>query len=222
LQNSKKKGTLWQEKQGGKMIAKLTGILDEKGPDHLVIDIAGVGFKVFIPLSTFFNIGDMGSEISLSIHTHVREDAITLYGFGTNLERKMFNLLISVNGIGPKLALNILSGMESSALARAITQGAKQELIRIPGLGKKTADRIVVELKEKTVKLLADKETQGPDMPLVELDREDQDVVSALINLGYRPALAERALNKVKIAKPDLKGIEAILKEVLKSFSKTK
>lgn len=204
------------------MIAKLTGKLAEKSPDHLIVDIAGVGFRVFVPLSTFYNIGEPGSQVTLSIHTHVRDDAILLYGFLSSIERSMFNLLKSVTGIGPKLALNILSGMETPALAKAISDGSKTELVRIPGLGKKTAERMIVELKEKAGELLTERGAQEPGVPLIPFDDEDQDVVSALINLGYRPAQAETALTKVKKANPDLKGIEALLKEVLKTFSKTK
>lgn len=203
------------------MIARLSGTVIEKHPDHLILDVQGVGYHVFISVSTYYKIQDPGNPATLSIHTHVRDDAILLFGFFDTLERRMFNYLISVSGIGPKLALNILSGMEVSALAAAIGNADHAELVRIPGLGKKTAERLVVELRDKMTELMVDAAKNVPK-PLIAFGHDDQDVLSALINLGYRQQLAEQAVSRVKKANPDLTGVEPLLRETLKALSKTK
>ena len=203
------------------MIAKLFGIIAEKHPDHLVVDVNGVGYRVFISAATFYKLGDQGSEVELSIYTNVRDDAIQLFGFHSSFERRMFNYLISVSGIGPKLAQNILSGMEAPALAEAIARGALAELTRIPGLGKKIAQRLLVELRDKVSELAAETD-KDVAAPLVAFDQDDNDVLSAMTNLGYPSHLAEQALSKVKKVKPDVSGVEALLRETLKTLSKVK
>lgn len=204
------------------MIARLTGILAEKHPDNVILDVNGVGYRVFIPLTTFYKLGHTGSETTFSIHTQVREDAIHLFGFTDVIERKMFNLLIEVKGIGPKQALKLLSGMEAPALAQAIAAGSKTDLVKVPGLGKKTADRIILELRDKAAQLSAEEEIAEPGTPLVAFDDEDNDVVSALVNLGYKSAQAEQALSRVKKENPEIKGVESLLRQALKSISKSK
>ena len=131
------------------MIAFLRGRIFEKHPNRIVVEVGGVGYDVFVPLSTFYGLGDSGSEIALRIHTHVREDALALYGFLTLLEQELFERLIGVSGIGPKVALAVLSGIETPELLRAIERGDIARLTAIPGIGKKTAERIVLELKDR-------------------------------------------------------------------------
>src|SRR5437667_7864050 len=131
------------------MIAQLRGRILEKHPNRIVVDVGGVGYDVFVPLSTFYGLGDPGSDISLRIHTHVREDALALYGFRTILEQDLFERLISVSGIGPKLALGVLSGIEPLELIRAIERADVARLTAIPGVGLKTSERIVLELKDR-------------------------------------------------------------------------
>jgi Holliday junction DNA helicase RuvA len=203
------------------MIARLTGTVAEKQPDQLIVDVNGVGYQVLIPLTTFYKVGEVGASITLSIHTNVREDAIQLFGFLDSLEKAMFHMLVKVSGIGPKLALKLLSGMEAPALANAIAAGNQAELIRIPGLGKKTAERIVLELRDKAAKL-ASETSKEAGVPLVAFSSQDEDVISALTNLGYKAILAEQVLSKIKKAKPEITDVEALLREALKSLSKTK
>ena len=131
------------------MIARLRGTLLEKHPNRIVVDVAGVGYDVQVPLSTFYGIGEAGSGVTLRVHTHVREDLIALYGFGTALEQDLFERLIAISGIGPKLALAVLSGIEPAELVRAVRSHDVARLTRIPGVGKKTAERIGLELKDK-------------------------------------------------------------------------
>jgi holliday junction DNA helicase RuvA len=164
------------------VIAQLRGRILEKQPNRIVVDVGGVGYDVFVPLSTFYGLGDPGSDISLRIHTHVREDVIALYGFRTVLEQDLFERLIGVSGIGPKVALAVLSGIEPQELIRAIERGDLARLTAIPGVGKKTAERIVLELKDRLPRPQAVAVAAGeapPDAPIVR-----DDVVSALVNLG--------------------------------------
>jgi len=131
------------------MIARLTGTLVDKGPSRIVVDVGGVGYDVQIPLSTFYPLGEAGSRVELRVHTHVREDALALYGFATPLEHNLFERLISINGVGPKLALAVLSGIEPAELIRAVRSQDVARLTKIPGVGKKTAERIGLELKDR-------------------------------------------------------------------------
>ncbi|MBI4482120.1 MAG: Holliday junction branch migration protein RuvA [Acidobacteria bacterium] len=177
------------------MIAQLTGKLLSKKPSSVIIDVHGVGYEVAIPLSTFYTLGDEGSSVSLKVHTHVREDAITLIGFHSQLEKELFLKLINVSGVGPKLGLLILSGMEPEQLVRAIRRSDLGRLTGIPGVGKKTGERIVVELRDKMVKLAVPEE-EGAVPPLSEKDQVSEDVISALVNLGYQRAPAEKAVQE--------------------------
>lgn len=202
------------------MIALLKGTIAEKHPDHVVVDVGGVGYRVFVSLMTYYGLGNEGDRVNLSIYTHVREDQIHLFGFADASERRMFNLLNCVTGIGPKLALNILSGKPVRDLAAAIFQEAHNELTKIPGLGKKTAQRLVLELKDKVEELAKG----GPllsDAP-VRFNTIEEDVLSALTNLGYNPKVAQAALTKVKVGQPDCAGVEELLRESLKTLGKGK
>ena len=203
------------------MIARLAGQILKKTPERIVLDVNGVGYDVLIPLSTFYKIGEVGQDVTLKIHTLLRDDAIVLFGFSEEAERQMFNLLKTVSGIGPKLALNILSGMEAPALAKAIYEGQMDQLTRIQGLGKKTAQRILVDLKEKASKIFAEGSVD-PGAPLISFDQNDRDVISALLNLGYKQQLAEQALSKTKKKYPEVDDLEELLRQSLRSLSKAK
>jgi Holliday junction DNA helicase RuvA len=197
------------------MIAFLKGMLLTKAPHRVVIDNSGIGYEVFVPLSTFYALPDTQEKVSLHIYTHVREDAITLFGFQTPLEKKLFTLLISVSGIGPKLAINVLSGIGPDELLQAMARGDAARMQSIPGVGKKTAERIALELKEKALKLLG----EGEALPAPLVPSEDkklyEDALSALVNLGY-PAKA--AKDSVESARSRLKepSLEAWIKEALR------
>jgi Holliday junction DNA helicase RuvA len=173
------------------VIGRLTGRLAEKSPDQLILDVAGVGYLIHIPLSTFYELPEAESPASLFIHTHVREDALALYGFLTERERALFLLLISVAGIGPRVALTVLSGIPPAELVAALRTQDVRRLIAIPGVGKKTAERMVLELSEKVTRFAA--ETAAGPSTVVSKD----DVLSALVNLGYRRAEAERAVDAI-------------------------
>jgi len=175
------------------MIAHLRGRLLEKGPQDVVIDVAGVGYRVMIPVSTFYRLGDPGSEIALRIYTHVREDALQLYGFGSAREQRLFQQLIGVTGVGPRLALAILSGIEPPDLVAALRGGDVPRLSRTPGVGRKTAERLVLELKDKVQPEPADAATESP-APAAAGPAED--LVSALLHLGYTRADAERGAER--------------------------
>ena len=173
------------------MIGSLRGKLIEKRPNQILVDINGVGYQVQIPLSTFASLGALHAETSLLIHTHVREDQITLYGFVTAREKQCFELLISASGVGPSLALKILSGMSIEELVPAIRKGDLAQLVKIPGVGRKTAERIVVELRDKLV--VIDVPDAGKQSTRSQLE---EDVASALSNLGYDTKSVERAIEK--------------------------
>ena len=196
------------------MIAHLSGTLLEKHVQRIVVNVGGVGYDVQVPLSTFYGIGDPGSSVSLRVHTHVREDAIQLFGFGTALELSLFQRLIAVNGIGPKVALSVLSGIEPGDLVRAIRQSDVGRLTSIPGVGKKTAERIVVELKDRLPKSEAAETVDAADG-----DDVRSDVLSALANLGYHRAAAEKAVDGV-MRKTEAKTFDGLLREVLKALSR--
>lgn len=180
------------------MIGSLRGILLEKHPNQVILETAGVGYDVQIPVSTYSSLGDVGSEAKLRIHTHVREDALLLFGFITAEEKTIFEKLISVSGIGPKLAITVLSGLATPDLIAAIRGGDLQRLVRIPGIGKKTAERIVLELREK-LDLLPGSPAIEPGRPTpAALSALEQDVLSALVNLGCQRAAADAAVRKAK------------------------
>jgi Holliday junction DNA helicase RuvA len=179
------------------MIAHLKGIILEKHPNQLILETTGVGYDIQIPVSTYTTLGDAGSPVSLRIHTHVREDALQLFGFATAEEKLVFERLISISGIGPKLAVTVLSGLPTAELISAIRTGAVQTLVRIPGVGKKTAERMVLELKDKLAEVapLAKGATPLPAHGS-EFSGLKQDVLSALLNLGCARPAAEEAIRK--------------------------
>jgi holliday junction DNA helicase RuvA len=172
------------------VIAHLSGRLLRKSPQEAIVDVQGVGYRVFIPVSTFYRLGDEGAPVSLLIHTHVREDALSLFGFESQGERTLFERLIDVAGIGPKLALNILSGIEAPELVEALRSADLARLTRIPGVGKKTAERLVLELKDKLPVLGG-----AAPAPTIAPQPVKEDLVSALANLGYSRAEAEKAVD---------------------------
>jgi Holliday junction DNA helicase RuvA len=179
------------------MIALLRGVLLEKHPNQAIVDVAGVGYDVTIPVSTFTKLPEAGAEVRLRIHTHVREDALALYGFLTQDERALFEKLIGVSGIGPTLAVKILSGLAAPDLILSIRRGEVEKLVKLPGIGKKTAERMVLELRDK----LPATGAEEAGMPPVEaLSPVDQDVLSALLNLGCARPHAEAAVRKAKAA----------------------
>jgi Holliday junction DNA helicase RuvA len=173
------------------VIAQLRGRLLRKAPQEAVVDVGGVGYRVTIPLSTFYRVGEPGAEVTLRIHTHVREDALALFGFLTAMEQELFERLIAVSGVGPKVAISILSGIEAPELAAALRSSDIARLTRIPGVGKKTAERLVVELKDKMQDLPA-AEAAVPASPSAATD----DLVSALLHLGYSRPEAERGVER--------------------------
>lgn len=174
------------------MIAHLRGTLLEKHPNQAIIEAGGVGYDVTIPISTFAALPEAGREVRLRIHTHVREDVLALFGFLTQDEKFLFERLISISGIGPKLAITVLSGLAVAELIAAIRAGSVDRLVRIPGVGKKTAERIILELREKLPAAPAEAAGEVPSTL-------DPDVLSALINLGCARAAAEAAVRKAKL-----------------------
>jgi holliday junction DNA helicase RuvA len=175
------------------MIALLRGVLLEKHPNQAIVETGGVGYDVTIPVSTYTHLPDAGAEVRLRIHTHVREDSLALYGFLTQEEKGLFEKLIGVSGIGPKLAVTILSGLAAPDLIHAIGRGEVERLVRIPGIGKKTAERMVLELRDK-LPVVSD----GPPAAAATLSAIEQDVLSALLNLGCARPQAETAVRKAK------------------------
>src|SRR5215471_6942517 len=171
------------------MIGRLTGRLATKSPDQVLLEVGGVGYLVRIPLSTFYELPEQESPTSLWIHTHVREDALALYGFLTERERELFLLLLGVTGIGPRVALTVLSGIPPVELIDALRKQDVRRLVAIPGVGKKTAERMVLELAEKAANLPGEAPAKTPSAVAAD------DVVSALVNLGYRKTEAERAVD---------------------------
>jgi Holliday junction DNA helicase RuvA len=200
------------------MIARLSGLLAEKSPSRIVVDVAGVGYDVLVPLSTFYVLGEPGTAVTLRIHTHVREDVIALYGFVTRLEQDLFERLIAISGVGPKLALAVLSGIEPAELIRAIRTQDVARMTRIPGIGRKTAERIGLELKDR---LPPDLTVAGPSpSPSTAADQLRDDLLSALVNLGYQRPVAEKAVEKALQAQPDAR-FETALKDVLRALMKS-
>ena len=176
------------------MIAFLRGRILDKQPNLLIVDVQGVGYHVNVPLSTFYDVGEAGAEVSLRIYTHVREDALQLYGFLTTLEQQIFERLIAISGIGPKLAVAVLSGIEPGELIGAVHRGDLARLTAIPGVGRKTAERMVLELKDRLAQLAV---PAGAVMPMPDSpgERLRTDLLSALQNLGYHRPLAEKAVD---------------------------
>ena len=172
----------------------------EKHPNQVIVETGGVGYDVLIPISTFSALPDPGGEVRLRIYTHVREDTLALFGFQTPEEKSIFERLISVSGIGPKLAITVLSGLATADLVSAIRNGEVAQLVRIPGVGKKTAERIVLELKDKVEGLAPAGAPGVAERPAIALNAVEQDVLSALLNLGCNRAAADAAVRKAKSA----------------------
>jgi holliday junction DNA helicase RuvA len=200
------------------MIASLRGRLAGKAPNRIIVDVGGVGYDVAVPLSTYYTLGEPGSDVALRVHTHVREDTLALYGFSTPLELQIFERLIGISGIGPKLALAVLSGIDVADLVRAVHAGYVGRLTAIPGIGKKTAERIELELKDKLPKGIIDETAAGAD-------RGDgagglrRDLLSALLNLGYHRPLAEKAVDAA-LARAESPAFETVLKQALRELAR--
>ena len=197
------------------MISQIRGRLVHKSPEEIIIDCNGVGYGVRVPLSTFYELPELEGDVLLLIYTHVREDALHLYGFATPKEKELFSLLIGVSGVGPRLAVNVLSGIATSDLERALHEGDLFSLTRIPGVGRKTAERMLVELKEKV---------GAPDMVVGGgariKDDMIKDVLSALVNLGYQRGTAEEAIRKALHEGGADLSLEELLKESLRLMAR--
>jgi len=201
------------------MIASLTGRLAFKAPTYLVLDVHGVGYEVFIPLSTYYGLPTLSESISLSVHTHVREDAIQLFGFLTSQEKDAFVLLTSVSGVGPKLALSVLSALPVSDLVSAIRSEDVEKLTTVSGIGNKSASRLVLELKDKVEKLLPGL-ASASESPRQGQDATFDDALSALVNLGYRSQDAKEALKQVKKSNAESIVLKDMIRESLKELAR--
>ena len=200
------------------MIARLSGEIVHKAPDYMVVDVGGVGYQVHVPLSVFCSVPTSGA-ITLFIHTAVREDAINLYGFLTMFDRELFSCLLSISGVGPKLALAILSNMQASEFCRSIEQHDIRRLSSVPGIGKKTAERLLLELKEK-IHRLAPSETDAPALPANNAPSAAyarEDALTALVALGYKEHQAQKALDQLDVDAQTT--VEQLLRGALKLLS---
>ncbi len=196
------------------MIAHISGTLAQKIPTEAVVDVGGVGYQIFIPLNVFYRLPEIGAAVRLQIYTHVREDALQLFGFQDHEEKQLFLLLIGVSGIGPKLAVNILSGIAAEDLARALKEADQARLVAIPGVGRKLAERMIVELKDKFATLAP----VGPESAKLEGGSQLLlDAVSALVNLGYKRPDAEKVVREV-LRRGD-RSLESVIKETLRRIS---
>ena len=205
------------------MIARLCGTLADKQPGSAVVDVGGVGYQVSIPLSTYYELGEIGCRVELHVHTHVREDALALFGFHTRREKEIFSRLLAVNGIGPRTALAVLSGLGAAELIESVRARDVARLSSIPGIGRKTAERIVVDLADRLDSLAAPEEEAAAAAPGAASGRTEvrQDLVSALVNLGYNSRVAADAAGRV------LRGtagppppFQSLLRETLKILSR--
>ena len=196
------------------MISYLRGALLEKHPNQVIVDVHGVGYDVTIPVSAYSSLPEKGAEVRLHIHTHVREDALALFGFVSASDKALFEKLITVSGIGPKLAVTALSGLAAPELAAAIRSGAIEQLVRIPGVGKKTAERMILELRDKLdIAGIAARPDAAP--PRSAFDANEEDVISALMNFGASRASAEAAVTKARSA-AESNGFDALFRRALK------
>jgi Holliday junction DNA helicase RuvA len=198
------------------MIGQLRGRLSEKRPNQVLVDVGGVGYLVLVPLSTYAALGELHTEVTLLIHTHVREDALALFGFQTSREKHFFEMLLSASGVGPSLALKILSGMSVEELVPAIRGGDLARLTRIPGVGRKTAERMVVELKDKL-----DAVATEPEKTAASPAGTEADVVSALVNLGYDARTAEKSVEETRRA-AGTASFEKLLRAALAALNQPK
>ncbi|MFN0109462.1 MAG: Holliday junction branch migration protein RuvA [Blastocatellia bacterium] len=202
------------------MIAHISGKLIQKQPNSIIVDVSGIGYELNVPLSTFYDLGEVGSIVSLRVHTHVREDALQLFGFRTEAEKKLFLLLNTVSGIGPKLAITVLSGLSAEELIQAIRAENLTKLTGIPGVGKKTAERMLVELKDKVAAILPPGLESSTTAVIAQTgDAMREDVISALVNLGYVRVQAEKAVGAVLKEMPDANFTTA-LKQSLRMLAK--
>ena len=199
------------------MIAKLTGQLIVKAPSHIILDVQGVGYEVLIPLSTYFALPELQDSLSLNVFTHVREDAIQLFGFLTAPEKDTFVMLTNISGVGGKLALSVLSTLSVSDLITAIQKNDEDKLSSVPGIGKKSASRIVLELKDKIARL--DSDSALPTKPALP-DQIQDDAVSALVNLGYRPRDVKDIITKICRDRTIPSRLDHLIREALKKLSK--
>jgi holliday junction DNA helicase RuvA len=199
------------------MIGQLRGRLAEKRPNQVLVDVGGVGYVVLVPLSTFAALGELHTEVTLLIHTHVREDALSLYGFVSSREKHLFELLISASGVGPSLALKILSGMSVDELVPAIRRNDLARLTKIPGVGRKTGERMVVELKDKLETVVIEAERPAASSPA----GVEADVVSALVNLGYDARVAEKTVQEAR-EETGAANFEKLLRAALQALSQSK
>ena len=199
------------------MIGLIRGRIADKQPNTLIVDVQGVGYEVHVPLSTFYDAGDTGAEVTLRIYTHVREDALQLYGFLTELERQLFEKLIGISGIGPKLAIAVLSGMDPRELMTSVQRGDVARLTGIPGVGKKTSERIVLELRDRLAQLPG--AVPADAAPIDGGDRVRSDLLSALQNLGYHRPQAEKAVDATlqTMSNPTFEhALKAALRELMR------
>lgn len=199
------------------MIGFLRGRLLEKHPNRLIVDVGGVGYEVHVPLSTYYELGEPGSDVSLRIHTHVREDALALFGFASEFELQIFERLIGTSGIGPRLGLAVLSGIEPADLVRAVRAGDVVRLTAIPGIGRKTAERITLELRDRLPAIPEPEAAAVPPTTPGEALRAD--LLSALMNLGYHRPLAEQAVDSALRSGGD-PSFERTLKQALRELTK--
>jgi Holliday junction DNA helicase RuvA len=195
------------------MIGQLRGKLLQKKPNQILVDVQGVGYEVHIPLTSFYELPEEGNEIVLKIHTHVREDALSLFGFCTQREKDFFLKLVTISGVGPKLAISILSGAKVEELAQAIAEGNLSRLTSIPGIGRKTAERLVLELKSQIAPFLLPEQLRASGA--YGYDAAQEDILSALVNLGYPRAGAEKALSSVLRSGTAEKSFEGLLRHTL-------
>jgi holliday junction DNA helicase RuvA len=200
------------------MIGQLRGLLIHKKPNALLMDVQGVGYEVFIPLTSFYDLPGEGSEVTLKIHTHVREDSLTLFGFLSQREKDLFLKLISISGIGPKLAISILSGAQVEEFANAIVTGNLARLTAIPGVGRKTAERVVLELKGQMTPFLLPEQLDASKESGVSTALEE-DILSALTNLGYPRAAAEKALSIALRSAECERTFEDVLRNTLRRLA---
>ena len=197
------------------MIAYLKGVLISKSPISVIVDVNGVGYEVFVPLSTFYELPNTGNSVSFRIHTQHKEDTLKLFGFLTEEDKKIFEILISINKVGPKMALTILSGMSTSALLNAVNNNDVDRLSTIPGVGRKTSERLILELKDKLKHI----ETAEDQTSSSSTNGTMEDALSALINLGYKKPQAEMALKKVTAGSESTADLEYLIKESLNILS---
>jgi len=200
------------------MIARISGILIQKSVTHCVVDVHGTGYRIIVPLSTFYELPKEDQPVVLHVHTHVREDAISLYGFHTREEREVFQMMISVSGIGPKLAVNILSGIAAGELVRAVTEEDLKRLTGIPGVGKKTAERMILELKDKAAKLGRDDVTVCT-VAVKTGDQVKEDALSALVNLGYKGSAVKDVVDRIMRNAPETPSLDQLLKQALRTLA---